>query len=514
MSVGPVRAWLDCHFKHAARGGELRSTSAAILAAATGSIAALAVEPGAPAVLGLAAFSPLLFVVGRSAPRAALFAGWAAGAVFAFASHRFLPSAVAGPMNLGEVRAWGALALFAIYRGLPWGLASWSGATIARRGGRGPLAAAVVFTALGLVWPALLPFPFGASLSSQLELLQLADVLGPCGTTLLAVLCGAALAEIAAGRERATLAAAAVGLIGAFGYGSSRIARVDRDVAGAEALTARLVQPAHQRDGARALTGVGLEGAAADGADVTIWPESALPRPLAAEDAAGLASALFASPDGPVLAGALESRAGALSNVALLFEPGGAVAGRYEKRELVPLAEPRAGSAIGPWLGVPGHREGSEQPPIEVAHVRLSVTICYEVLVSSYVTELVTSTRGRAIVNLANDGWFRGATEPELHLLSSRLRAIETRRAVLRAANDGVTAAIDPAGRELARLPGRSPGTLTVTVPLLDEETIYARWGAAPLALVLVVLGAVATRAHRLGGSARGPELTSRRRRG
>ncbi|MBK6513670.1 MAG: hypothetical protein IPG04_05955 [Polyangiaceae bacterium] len=163
---------------------------------------------------------------------------------------------------------------------------------------------------------------------------------------------------------------------------------------------------------------------------------------------------------------------------------------------------------------MPGHREGSEQPPIEVGHVRLSVTICYEVLVSSYVTELVTRTRGRAIVNLANDGWFRGATEPELHLLSSRLRAIETRRAVLRAANDGVTAAIDPAGRELARLPGRSPGTLTVTVPLLDEETIYARWGAAPLALVLVVLAAVATRAHRLGGPARGTQLGSRLPRG
>lgn len=494
VRVGPLRSRLERHFKHAALGGELRSSSVAICAALTGLLCALGVEPGAPALVGLAALGPLTLAASRARPRQAALAGWAAGALFTLVSHRFLPGAIAGPLGLGAGGAWSALAVFALYRGVPWGLAALVGSLLTSRGRRGALATAVTFTGLELLWPALLPFPLGASLAGQLELLQIADLLGPSGTTLIATTCAAALAEAASRRDRATLALGGLGLAACFTYGALRVAALERELASSEALTARLLQPAHARGEAGALFGdysaVAPDGAAA--ADLTVWPESALPRALPAQDAAPLAAALFGSASGPVLAGALESRAGQLSNVALLFSPEGGPPGRYEKRELVPIAEPTAGSWLGAWLAASPHREGQEQPPLAARGQPLAVTICYEALLSSYVRQQVVSTGGRAIVNLANDGWFRGASEPELHLVSSRLRAIETRRSVLRAANDGITAAIDPAGREIARLPGRAPGALSVTVPLCDARSVYLRWGVWPIALLLCALGAVA----------------------
>jgi len=90
------------------------------------------------------------------------------------------------------------------------------------------------------------------------------------------------------------------------------------------------------------------------------------------------------------------------------------------------------------------------------------------------------------MVNLTNDGWFGISTGPYQHLQQSRLRAIEQGLPLVRAANTGISAVIDPTGRIVARLGLGLEGVLDSGLPSPIAPTLYARLGDIP-ALIIVV---------------------------
>lgn len=454
----------------------------------------LALEPKSPAWLGLVAYAPLLVAVRGARPTRALTLGWLAGAAIAGMGYRFLPDALARAAVTSEGAAWAALGGFAIYRGAVVGAACWIGAHVARRRGRGTLAAAAAFAGLELIVPSPLPFPFGVTIATSTELAQVADVGGPFGLTLLCVLVSAAVAELASratDRVAAVIGAATLAL--SWGYGHARVAQIDAATKAAPTFVAHLVQPA-QEPGRPASLSASLGGAPA-GVQLVVLPESALPVSLPGEDLDPLLERLVetsaASP--PILIGALASHNGTDTNSAFLVSPRAGVIGRYEKKELLPLAE--RDRWLSSWLGA-AHGEdtaaGADLAPLAVDGVRLTPTICYESVVAEHVREEVLRTDGAVLVNLANDGWFRGSNEPELHLALARLRAIESRRPLLRASNDGVTAAIDAAGRELGRAPKGVATSITSAVPLVALDSPFRRVGTIPFGAAILALALVA----------------------
>ena len=90
------------------------------------------------------------------------------------------------------------------------------------------------------------------------------------------------------------------------------------------------------------------------------------------------------------------------------------------------------------------------------------------------------------IVNLTNDGWFGISTGPYQHLQQARLRAIEEGLPVVRAANTGISAVIDPLGRIVAQL---GLGSKACSIPACRRRippTVYARVGDIPAAIIIV----------------------------
>ncbi len=104
--------------------------------------------------------------------------------------------------------------------------------------------------------------------------------------------------------------------------------------------------------------------------------------------------------------------------------------------------------------------------------------ICYEDAYGSEQLGLVRQST--LLVNVTNDAWFGDSTAPHQHLDISRMRALESGRAMLRATNDGVTALIGHDGSLLGTLPQFQPGVLTGDVQPRTGLTPYVRFGNWP----------------------------------
>jgi apolipoprotein N-acyltransferase len=109
--------------------------------------------------------------------------------------------------------------------------------------------------------------------------------------------------------------------------------------------------------------------------------------------------------------------------------------------------------------------------------------ICYEAIFPDAVAN--RDDRPGWIVNLTNDGWFGISTGPYQHLQQARLRAIEQGLPVVRAANTGISAVIDPLGRIVARLDLGIEGVLDSALPSANPPTLYARAGDVPAAVII-----------------------------
>ena len=142
-----------------------------------------------------------------------------------------------------------------------------------------------------------------------------------------------------------------------------------------------------------------------------------------------------------------------------------------------------------PWLRKvfsrgTGLDAGHESVVFVTGPIRAAVLNCYEDTLPEAGREAMEGSPN-LLVNVTNDAWFAGSAEGELHLRLAVLRAIETRRDLVRAVNKGPTSFVDAAGRVRARYDLPMAGTLRVEPALLSgPPTLYARFGDYPLVLL------------------------------
>jgi apolipoprotein N-acyltransferase len=233
-------------------------------------------------------------------------------------------------------------------------------------------------------------------------------------------------------------------------------------------------------------------------APLVVWPE--LPAPLYYYDDADFQqSARGLARDRSFLFGTVAYTANHEPlNSAVLLNPGGKEAGRYDKIYLVPFGEfipplfswvNRISHEIGDF--VPGHEVKVLNAPVG----RIGVFICYESAFPHLVRRF-PAHGADVLFNLSNDGYFGHSAAYPQHLSLVRMRAVENRRFIVRCTNDGISAVIDPAGRIRRRLPAYTLSAAMLPYGRVGEQTFYTRtgdwfaWGALALGLFLSVLAA------------------------
>ncbi|MGL5445819.1 MAG: apolipoprotein N-acyltransferase [Rhabdaerophilum sp.] len=422
--------------------------------------------------------------------------------------------------------------------GLPAGLAIFTGLGIVLARALWSSGALRVFTlafALGLSEFArasiLTGFPwngFGQVFADHLVLAQGASLIGAEGLGLFAILVFAAPATLGTGRglvARWTMPALAVLLIAALaGFGFARLiptggSRGDLSrIAMVPDVKLRIVQPNVAQEGKnRAGSGAqilerflqlsdrptGPQNAGLSDVTHLFWPEAPFPFVLDREPKAIEAISQQLAGGTVLVTGAIRAeeapdlsrRYRFFNSIQVLNRDG--ILGTYDKAHLVPFGEYLPFERLLRSFGlqefvhvIGGFSASRERKPLDIPGLPGAVpVICFETI---FPRELAPSITGSAVfVNVTNDAWFGRTPGPYQHLAQARLRSIEFGQPMVRAANSGVSAVIDPYGRILVSLPLNRADIVDSPLPAGLAGTLYSQTIWYSYATVMILFAAL-----------------------
>jgi apolipoprotein N-acyltransferase len=464
-----------------------------------------------------------------------------------------------GHAFLVDAKTFGWLLPFAVVA-LPAGMALYTafGLALARliwtRGATRVLALAVSLTLAewlrghlfsGFPWNA-----YGYALISPIWLAQGVALVGIWGLTFLAVAVYASPAVLA--DERAdtrrpwlapALSAAAITALAI--YGAVRLERTPTSYV--KDVRLRIMQPNLQQDEkfnysqkqqvmsrylALSDRPSGPQSPGLRGVTLLIWPESAFPFFLTREPDALAQIAALLPPETVLITGAIRAPETAANapvtrayNSIYVIDHHGSILSVYDKVHLVPFGEYLPFQELLERLGlmqltkvrggfIPGEQRRTQPAPGAPNFLPL---VCYEIIfpgnalprserkgwlyrhVGRYFDWPSVAGSGERpgwLLNLTNDGWFGASAGPYQHFQQARIRAIEEGLPLVRAANSGISAVVDPLGRIVKSLPLGAEGVLDAPLPQPIAATLYARWGDALVGVVVAIafLGVLGSR--------------------
>ncbi|MDR2300778.1 MAG: apolipoprotein N-acyltransferase [Deltaproteobacteria bacterium] len=446
--------------------------------------------------------------------------GWVYGLALGLSGFYWLAEVMAGYGGLGAVGGFLVLLILAAFLALHQGL--WAGLMAAYSTRIPPLDSRLLgvpmlgaflwagfdylknFLLTGFNWT-----PLAGGLSGSLEFIGAADLIGVYGLNFPVALIGLLLAQTltlwAWPKIAWSSAISALLLAGIlYGYGYYRLSHFDQTLKSAPSLnkTVAILQASvpqdekwdvNFRDKILSRFTLLLENAVQQSPWLVIWPETAVPfiygldpietawmdetvknfpRPMLV----GLASGDY-DPDGTLK---LHNRSWLVSEAKVL--------GSYDKSHLVPFGEYVPLADILPFLkwpflqGVLGaagtYSPGRPRPPLILDGVQIGQLICFE-SIFPYLARARANAGAKRLVVTTNDAWFGLTMAPDQHLAQSVMRAVETRLPLVRGANNGISAVINPAGRLLNRSVQNEITTLAwpVQIPQNPEKTLFTRGG-------------------------------------
>ncbi len=470
------------------------------------------------------ALCPLILAAHRQGGRRGFFLGWVYGLSLSLSALPWLAEVLSGYGGLGDVLGWGVFFLLCAFLALFQGLFGW----IITMPGVSPFTLALLGSAAwcGVDWLknwVLTGFNW-TPLAGPLALSQMgqaADLIGFYGLGFFVALANFFLAfafmkpKAEGENSRAAFGFGAALIIGALlGYGlheyrfwyKTSVPDGKPQAAVAQPSTEQMHKwDADYRDKLFAQFKALNDEAAAMKPWFILWPETAMPFVLDYDyaETEWLRNLSLSSPV-PILTGAAAvGEDHKLRNRMILLDKG-EIRAYYDKTHLVPFGEylPLSDLPFFQWpfvqglIGAAGNfGAGEARPPIAMPYeggreVKLGVMICFESIFPHIARQRVLEGAEILIVP-TNDGWFGRSRAPAQHLLQASMRAIETRRPLLRAGNTGISASIYPTGDAFQKSGLYDVGVFSFDAPVLREDALITTFFVSRGYLLAPILAAL-----------------------
>jgi apolipoprotein N-acyltransferase len=346
----------------------------------------------------------------------------------------------------------------------------------------------------------------GVALHQNLVLIQIADLLGLHGISFVLIFCNLALAlacrRIALARSVHSIPAVRIELMavllivcGCISYGARKLLLFRPGTLHLQTACLQpnqpqptLLDPASEPIVFKTLDELmSLTTALAPPPDLILWPEAATHRGIFADqDNHDFLLAQARRTPTPLLIGSVEPQSFSTTGPIRLFNSAILVSNHaqnlqsYQKRHLVPFGEFLPFRAWMPGFIqdlVPGdiaHGQSAHLLSLQLPNrppIAIGTLVCFEDSLSRETRDLAL-LGAQLLVNLTNDAWFGSSVASAQHLANARFRAIETRLPLLRCANTGITALIDPLGRIEQKIPPFQTGLSTHSVAFQDTPPL------------------------------------------
>lgn len=363
----------------------------------------------------------------------------------------------------------------------------------------------------------------GYSQFNNLHLIQISDIFGVYGVTFLIVAVNIIIFQLILHVSRgelngvktkavkvfATCFAVVAMVILVWVYGHLKIASFDESADREQAVDIALIQgnidQAHKWDPAFQIITTNRYRSLSlsvkdEKPDLVVWPETATPfyffRSRELTDAV-VETIIGTGTD--FLIGSPSVRESELGfshfNSAYLVGKDGNKMGTYDKVHLVPFGEyvplkrwlPFLGKMVAQVGDFSRGKKGDALKWKDDHHI--GVLICYEIIFPD-LSRAAVKNGASLLANITNDAWFGKSSAPMQHFSMAVFRAVENKRALVRAANTGISGFIDPLGRVHGKTAIFEEAVSVKTLPLMDEATFYTRFGDL---FVLICFFVVAT---------------------
>ena len=234
--------------------------------------------------------------------------------------------------------------------------------------------------------------------------------------------------------------------------------------------------------------------------DIIIWPETAFPYTLYPDSPWPARLSQLLPANTVLITGAVRGEDAdgriALWNSIMAIGSDGQIRQAYDKHQLVPFGEFVPFRSVLPLDKItPGAIDFSRGTGARTLTVdklpSFSPLVCYEVIFPRLVVN--RDHRPEWLLNVTNDAWYGDSAGPPQHFALARMRAIEQGLPLVRAANNGISAVIDPYGRIVRALPLNAHGIIEQRLPKPLEPTLYSSYCNGVILLILLCIWCIGT---------------------